>query len=102
MQTTGSENSDEDCGHSQKPTSEGEASHAQHQFFILVHMDLHSKVACSVRNRICSLKGGSPAQNRIIRVNSSKRGSNMSLENKVALRRQQTGHHFPTITGANL
>ena len=102
MPTTGSENSDEDCGHSQKQTSEGEASHAkQHQFFILVHMDLLSKVACSVRNCICLLKGGSPAQNRIIRVNSSKRSSNVTLGNNVALGCQQTDH-FPTVTGANL
>ena len=27
MPSTGSENSDEDCGHSQKPTSEGKAGH---------------------------------------------------------------------------
>ena len=31
MLTTGSENSDEDCGHSQKLTSEGEAGHAKQQ-----------------------------------------------------------------------
>ena len=30
MSTTGSENS-EDCGHSQQPTSEGEAGHAKQQ-----------------------------------------------------------------------
>ena len=73
-----------------------------HQFFILVHMDLLSKVACPVKNWICSLKNGRPAQSMIIRVNSSKRSSNATLGNKVALGRQQTGHHFPTVTGANL
>ena len=31
MPTTGSENSDEDCGHSQKPTSDDEAGHAKQQ-----------------------------------------------------------------------
>ena len=31
MLITGSENSNEDCGHSQKPTSEGEAGHAKQQ-----------------------------------------------------------------------
>ena len=31
MPSTGSENSDENCRHSQKPTGEGEADHAKHQ-----------------------------------------------------------------------
>ena len=31
MLSTGSKNNDEDCGHSQKPTSEGEAGHAKQQ-----------------------------------------------------------------------